>query len=196
MEMWINLIRDEERGLPSNRVTFEEYQKQVNLTLRKGKWVYVDSKYDEGFKNGEKPYDSSYGRYNRHRRRGWAAMGMPDLCQVESMKRDGSMIRVSWPWGKLSKGRERWVESKEKPGWGHYEHDYDTDRMCHEWIPVNRVFNVSDYHLGDYKMFLCDRSLQGEYLKWAQYLLTAEDWARDREKGLPPEQDKKAQPRG
>jgi hypothetical protein len=123
-------------------------------------------------------------------------MGMPDLCQVESMKRDGSMIRVSWPWGKLSKGRERWVESKEKPGWGHYEHDYDTDRMCHEWIPVNRVFNVSDYHLGDYKMFLCDRSLQGEYLKWAQYLLTAEDWARDREKGLPPEQDKKAQPRG
>jgi len=67
--------------------------------------------------------------------------------------------------------------------------------MCHEWIPVDRVLNVSDYTLGDYKMFLCDRALLGEYLKWAQYLLTAEDWARDRKKGIPPEKDAKAKAR-
>jgi hypothetical protein len=65
--------------------------------------------------------------------------------------------------------------------------------MCHEWIPITRVLNVSDYNLGDYKMFICDRTLQGQYLKWAQYLLTAEDWARARAKGIPPDQDVKAQ---
>lgn len=119
---------------------------------------------------------------------------MPDLCVVDSMKRDGSMVRVSWPWGRLAKGRERWVESPTRPGWGHNEYDTKTDRMCHEWIPINRVLNVSNYNAGDYKMFLCDRSLRGQYIKWAQYLLTAEDWARDRAKGLPPENDIKAQP--
>ena len=196
MEKWIVLMRDEERALPSNKVTFEEYQKQLNSTLRKGKWVYVDNSYDEGYKDGEAP--SRYaGQYERnHRRRGWSALKMPRLCQVETMKRDGSMVRVSWPWGRRSKPLEgKWIESKTKPGWGHYERIWETDRMCHEWISVTRVLNVSDYHLGDYKMFLCDRALQGQYLKWAQYLLTAEDWARDRVKGLPPERDKKAQAR-
>lgn len=198
MEKWIVLVRDEERGLPSNKVSWEEYQKQLNSSLQKGKWVYVDSSYDEGYENGERPYRESGSWRGREtpRRRGWAAYRMPDLCQVESVKRDGSKVRVSWPWGRLAKGRERWVANPDRPGYGHYEYDTDTDRMCHEWIPVDRVLNVSDYQAGDYKMFLCDRALLGEYLKWAQYLLTAEDWARDRAKGLPPEKDKKAQARG
>lgn len=192
MELWITLIRDEERGLPSNKVTFEEYQKQLNSSLKKGKWVYVDSSYDEGYEKGEKPDRNN--RRDMPRRRGWAAFRMPDLCVVDSMKRDGSMVRVSWPWGRLAKGQKRWVESPTRPGWGHNEYDTKTDRMCHEWIPINRVLNVSNYNAGDYKMFLCDRSLRGQYIKWAQYLLTAEDWARDRAKGLPPENDIKAQP--
>jgi len=195
MEKWIILIRDEERGLPANRVSWDEYRKQLNSTLKKGKWVYVDSSYDEGYANGERPYRESESNWRTPRRRGWAAYGMPDLCMVDSMKRDGSKVRVSWPWGRLAKGRGRWVENHNRPGWGHTEYDYDTDRMCHEWIPVDRVLNVSDYKLGDYKLFLCDRALLGEYLKWAQYLLTAEDWARDRKKGIPPEKDAKAKAR-
>lgn len=194
MERWIVLIRDEERGLPSNRVSWEEYQKQLNSSVAKGKWIYVDSNYDEGYANGERPYRES-GRYQTPRRRGWAANRMPDICKIDSVKRDGSAVQVSWPWGQLAHGKERWVESKTRPGWGHYEYDRDTERMCHEWVPVTRILNLSDYTPGDYKMFLCDRSLQGKYLKWAQYLLTAEDWSRNRAKGIPPEDEPKAQTR-
>lgn len=193
LDEWVRLIRDEEDGLPCNKVTLEEYQKQLNSTLKKGKWIYVDSSYDENYEGGERPYSDS--KWSRPRtRRGWAVNPMPAVCKVDSVKKDGSKVCVSWPWGKTSTPRvRRWVESKDKPGWGHYEHDYETDRMCHEWIPVERVLNVSDYHEGDYKMFLCDRALRGEYLKWAKYLLTAEDWARARAKGIPAEEDKRAQ---
>ena len=69
---------------------------------------------------------------------------------------------------------------------------WETDRMCHEWIPVDRILNVSDYNAGDYKMFLCDHSLKGQYLKWAKYLLSAEDWARRRATNERPEEDPKA----
>lgn len=193
MEKWVVLMRDEERGLPSNKVNWEEYQKQLNSSLRKDKWVYVDSTYDEGYKDGQTPYRDGSRWREPARRRGWAANRMPDICRVESVKRDGSAVKVTWPWGSLAHGKERWVENPNRPGWGRYEYDTETDRMCHEWIPINRVLNVSDYNLDDYKMFLCDRTLQGEYLKWAQYLLTAEDWARNRKKGIPPEEDKKAQ---
>jgi hypothetical protein len=193
LDEWVLLIRDEERGLPSNVVTFEEYQKQVNTTLRKGKWVYIDKKYNEKYKDGNEPYREGGRTYGPPPRRGWAVNTMPEICQVEAMKRDGSAVQVSWPWGQRSKGKPRWVESKTRPGWGHTEYDYSTDRMCHEWVPVHRVFNVSDYNLGDYKMFLCDRTLKGKYLKWAQYVLTAEDWSRNRAKGIPPEEDKMTQ---
>ena len=196
LDQWIRLIRDEEDGLPSNKVTFEEYQKQINSTLRKGKWVYVDSKYNEKYKNGETPYRDSSSRYRQPPRRGWAVNGMPDICQVDSMKRDGSAVRVSWPWGQRSKPKEgAWVPNPKRPGYGHYETIYETDRMCHEWIPVNRVMNVSDYNAGDYKMFLCDHALKGKYLEWTQYLLIAEDWCRKRASGMKPEEDPRAQVR-
>lgn len=184
MDKWIVLLRDEERALPNNTVTWDEYRKQVNTTIAKGKWVYVDPDYDERYKDGDNP---NYNR-NRHQippKRGWSANRMPRVIQVQTKKRDGSAIYVSWPKGKNSKYRKTWIKSEDRPGYGHYKHDDSTDALCHEWIPVDRVFNVSDYNLGDYKMFLCDRTLQGQYLKWATYLLTAENLARNRANGNP-----------
>ena len=192
MERWLVLIRDEEMGLPNNKVNFEDYQKQVNSTLEVGKWVYIDSAYDERYKNGENPNYSGR-RFQEPPKRGWNTNSMPRLRRVDAMKRDGSEVQVSWQKGRLAKAKQgKWIDSDTRPGWGHYEYDYTTERMCHEWIPVNRIFNVSDYNPGDYKMFLCDRALRGKYLKWAKYLLTAEDWARERAKGIAPEQDKRA----
>jgi hypothetical protein len=192
MEKWIVLLRDEEKGLPSNRVTWEGYHKQINSTLERGKWIVVDPKYDERWEGGENPNYDRRG-YQEPPKRGWQTARMPDLIKVQSIKKDGSAVRVSWPKGERSKAKKVWVESKDRPGWGHYDYDYSSDAMCHEWIPMGRVFNLSDYNPGDYKMFLCDRSLQGDYLKWAIYLLPAENWARNRAKGLKPEDDPDAQ---
>ena len=192
MEKWLVLIRDEELGLPNNKLNFEDYQKQVNSTLKVGKWIYIDSAYDENFPNGVNPNYAGR-RFQEKGKRGWAVNAMPRLCRVDAIKKDGSEVQVSWVWGTRSTGKRVWVEAEDRPGWGHYKRDYSTDRLCHEWIPTNRVFNLSDYQPGDYKMFLCDRALQGKYLQWAKYLLTAEDWSRNRAKGIPPEQDKRAQ---
>jgi hypothetical protein len=183
MSIWIDLVRDEERGLPCNKVNWPEYHAQLNSTLRKGKWIYI-WQWDERYKGGENP---NYGgrQYKEPPRRGWRAASMPRICLVDTMKRDGSMVRVSWPWGERAvPKRGKWIESPTRPGWGHYEMMYETDRMCHEWVPVKNVINLSDYNVGDYKMFLCDRALHGQYLQWAPYLLTAEDWARKQQQEL------------
>jgi len=50
------------------------------------------------------------------------------------------------------------------------------------WIPMEEVFNIDNYNLGDYKMFLCDKALHGRYLDWAPALLTAEDEIRAKSK--------------
>lgn len=196
LDSWIRLIRDEEDGLPCNRVTFDEYRNQLNKTLKVGKWVYI--RYPKMYQNSK--YDHSWYYYDNELKkevrlpyRGWSANGMPFICKIDAMKRDKSAVRVSWAWGQRSTGVKYWVESKERKGWGHYEHSYETDRMCHEWVPTKFVLNMSDYNLGDYKMFLCDRALRGKYLEWAPFLLNAEDWQRRRAKGISADDDGKAQ---
>jgi len=190
MEKWVVLLRDEEMGLPSNKVDWAGYRNQLNSSIKIGKWICIDSAYDEKWKDGKQgdKWDKP--------KRGYYANVMPDFCQVDGIKKDRSKVRVSWPQGRLSKPRQgKWIDSPTRPGYGHYETIYETDRMCHEWLPIGRVMNVSDYNLGDYKMFLCDRTLQGEYLRWAKYLIKAEDWARDRAKGIPAEDDPKSKVR-
>jgi len=120
-------------------------------------------------------------------RRSWYGNELPAVCRVDSIKRDRSAVQVSWPKGEV---RGRYVDIPGDPY--HQKWSSDTDRMCHEWIPMAFVMNISDYMADDYKMFLCDRTLQGEYLEWAGALLTAEDWARERAKGANPDEYKKA----
>ena len=52
MEKWVVLLRDEERGLPTNVVDWDGYRNQLNLTLKIGKWICIDSAYDEKWKDG------------------------------------------------------------------------------------------------------------------------------------------------
>lgn len=178
MLKWIELVRDEENVLTSNRLTWEEYRDQLNKTLKPGKWVKIDHDYNEKYEDGCTP---SYGDDWRYKmKRGFAVNQMPKIIKVTSVKRDKTAVKVSWPWGQLQNPIKIWQPDPDKPGWGHYDYDYSTNRMCHEWIPVEKVLNISDYTPGDYKLFLCDRSLQGEYLKWAPYLLDAEKWNNER----------------
>lgn len=45
-------------------------------------------------------------------------------------------------------------------------------------VPVNRLFNVSAYRLGDYLQFFADPRTRAKYLKWAPMLLSAEEFHR------------------
>ena len=181
IDEWIRLIRDEEDGLPCNKINFDEYKVQLNKTLRVGKSVYI--RYPVTYEKYRNSRTYAYTDPDTHKevvlpRRSWNAKAMPQICKIDAMKRDKSAVYVSWPQGELSCGKRVWVPSTSKPGWGHYEHIYETDRMFHEWVPTKFVLNLTDYTQGDYKMFLCDRALKGKYLEWAPFLLTAEDFSR------------------
>lgn len=193
IDEWVQLIRDEEDGLPCNVIDWKQYRAQLNSTLEKGKWIRVQ--FPEVDKYGNY-YDEETKERRKRPHRGYMANEMPRICKVDAIKRDRSAVKVSWSWGSRAKPKQgKWIESKTKPGWGHYETIWETDRMCHEWVPMSCVINISDYTPGDYKMFLCDRTLQGKYLVWAPFLLTAEDWHRRRKAGMKAEEDPQAQVR-
>lgn len=154
---WINIIRDEET-LPAPKLDWEEYRNQLNKSIRKGKMVYAS--YDKfryiGWSDKKKCVFSAHGFY-----------------RVRSIKRDRSEIEVTEP-------EAYSMNSYESDGWntyGRYRGGEPSGRTAHCWIPMKNIFNVSDYTVGDYKMFLCNRAAQGKYLEWASWLLKAEDFA-------------------
>jgi hypothetical protein len=166
MEKWVKCVRDEEDGLPNNSVTWEEYRDQMNKTVRKGKKVW------------SKWYPDSYGRYHwssssdrvQYSQVEMEVIQRPRVCEVVSVKKDKSEVRIKWVIDKYVYGR--WDRS------GCWVDGHDKKQSRYLWVPTEHVFNLSDYTLGDYKMFLCDRTLQGNYLEWASQLLHAEDEAR------------------
>ena len=155
IEDWVNLVRDEEMALPNNSVNWEEWLLENNKGTKRGEWIY-----------------SGVGD---NKKRGYNVETRPRIIQVTKTRRDGSEVRVSWPWG-IRRGyehRDKWGGEYGK--WG----EWPVDKMCHQWIKAGRFVNLNHYELGEYKTFLCDRALQGAYLQWARYLLSAEDWRRD-----------------
>jgi hypothetical protein len=154
MGKWIKPVRDEENALDSGLVTWKEYQSRLNASLRKGKFVY-----------GARAY---WLKECKNRRSGYYSKPY-SFSKVHAVKRDRSAVKVVFPWGET-----RWQYDSYK-GW---VAPYESERRVNLWVPMDRVINVTDYNLGDYKMFLCNRALQGAYLEWAKYLLSAEDYAR------------------
>ena len=153
LDTWVRAIRDEE-GLPAPSVSIDEYRNQLNKSLRKGK-VAVICAAQRAESYGGKSWESAW----------------PALFEIQSMKSDGSAVKVSFPH----------VYSDRSYQWGRYsdrEPGELSGKTSHCYVPIEYVMNATDYNLDDYKMFLCDRAAHGEYLKWAKYLITAEDYKR------------------
>lgn len=43
-------------------------------------------------------------------------------------------------------------------------------------VPLNELLNISAYKPGDYKQFFCDPRTRADYLKWAPFLIAAEEY--------------------
>lgn len=63
----------------------------------------------------------------------------------------------------------RW-EREGRSGWPRQVHP------CSITVPETALFNVSAYTPGDFKRFYADSRTRAQYLKWAPFLLAAEDW--------------------
>ncbi len=162
MERWVKCVRDEEKALPANRVTWKGYVEQINKTIRKGKKVWSAW------------YPEDYGRWYRDHTvftsKEEDVIGRPRVCEIVSIRRDRSEVRIKWTFEKYVYG---YCDK-----WGEWVSGHNKEITRYLWVPIGEVVNVSDYNIGDYKMFLCDRTLQGKYLEWAPVLLTAEDMKR------------------
>ena len=89
----------------------------------------------------------------------------------EQERRFGRVVVCTWMRTDGDWKAYPWLFSVQEDG-----HDFKQNK--HLWVPMEEVFNVSDYNEGDYKMFLCDRALLGKYLDRASPLLHAEDEKR------------------
>jgi len=157
LERWVNLIRDEEDVIACEPIDYKEWKAENNKGTKRGHWIYSTIDDPKAGQDG----------------RGYSVNTRPRVIQVTAVKRDKSAVKVSWPWG------TRWgYEHVDKYStWGKWG-EWPVDRMCHQWIPAGEYLNLNHYNLGDYKPFLCDRTMMGKYLSWAPMLLNAEDWRR------------------
>lgn len=153
INVFINCIRDEEETLPNlNAIDWETYRDQINKSIKIGYKVWsIWSPDDIG------SYDGSYSRY--YTAREYEVLNRPNICKVKGIKKDLSEVLITW----------------EVEYWGMYNKKIRNRNL---WIPMKEVFNIRNYNLGDYKMFLCDRTVKSEYKEWAMPLLTAEEYAR------------------
>ena len=164
MVKYFTLLRDEEMGLPNKAISMENYTKQVNSKIKFGDYVWSDWVPD------------NVNRYDYKYLAGWERdiIDRPNFAKVTSIRRDKSEVRITW-------GIEYCKYKYDWRGRRGSRYNYeDAVRNRHLWVPLDKVFNLNGYEQDDYKMFLCDRTLKGEYLKWAPQLLTAEDMAREK----------------
>jgi len=162
LERHMRWIRDEEDALPSaNPPKWDEYLADLNSTLAVGDEVYCN----------HSAIDEDTGRPKKDKR-GYNVASRPRYCKVTRISRDRKTVRLSWP------GGFRWGREHRYPGGGYFGRygEWPVDRQCHDTVPIESVVNVAAYVPGDYKLFLCDRYLKGEYLEWAGLLFAAEEW--------------------
>lgn len=166
VQEWCKLVYDEEIGLPSYRPPdWEFYQTHLNSKIKKGTIIYS--------------------AVSDKKRRGYGANTRPRILAVVKVKKDRSKVLVKWPWG----SRDGY-EFGGRRGWGKWG-TWEVKKLARQWLPMSKVFNLTDYTPGDYKKFLCDAYLKGAYLKWAPYLLTAERWHHPKTKA---EEEKREAP--
>lgn len=68
----------------------------------------------------------------------------------------------------------RWT--REFQGWNDWKRQHGDPVPDAAWVPVDRLFNVSGYKPGDWKQFFQDPRTRADYLGWAVWLLTAEEF--------------------
>lgn len=145
---------------------FEAFRKRMNLALKRGCYATGQMavwEEQEAEKYNEKNYDTLGRERRRYRPRGNPGPGA--VAKVVNIK-DGMATFV---WQKPRERVERDWKGRELPG---QSETVETRMTC----PVDRLMAVDFYKKGDYKQFFDDPRTREEYLEWAPFLLSAEDF--------------------
>jgi len=164
----ITLIYDNSNALyDGDPPDFEAYRDACNAQLAEGCVTIGQEDYWERREakkeNNRRDNNYRYRGESRHVRR-WSPYG-----------NDGpGYIAVVAKWGKRSKrATYKWQRQRLRDSWPHREGDMiDTQQS----VPAEKLFNISAYQPGDYKQFFADHRTREKYLKWAPFLMAAEEY--------------------
>lgn len=155
----VKLIYDAEHVLTFGQTPdFAEYKKQCNSLINKNS-IFVGQEIVWQEQKREKERE-------QERRRGYSSWnteeGTGKLAFAERIQPRAKKAVFSW--------------LREKADYsGYYVRKTIT-------VQFDSLFNVSAYKKGDYKLFYQDPRTRKDYVKWARYLLAAEDYANGKER--------------
>lgn len=184
----IELIYDDSRAIaPGDAPDFLAYAKQLNEQITEGSMV-IGQRAIWGAKEAEK---ENVRRANRGRRDRWdndvdyfEPHDNPGPAGIAKVERHTTTGRCTFKWER-NKERltetEKWEPNPDRPGWLRRRRDKDGDLLIPkipEQLTVDQglLFNVSAYKPGDFRQFFDDPRTRAQYLKWAPFLLLAEDF--------------------
>lgn len=163
----IELVYDVSRALtPGEAPDFEAYRKQLNKSLRVG-CTTIGQK-----RAWSEAMEAKYGGHGDRERWRWRSRvgsGPAIVDVVRKLWKDGSCDFA------FTRDRQtpKWVNHPEKHGYLQATYpDMPVTWRC----PGDVLMCVNAYTIGDFHLFFDDPRTRQDYIKWAPFLLGAEDW--------------------
>jgi hypothetical protein len=163
-EAALKLVYDKSRTLAAgDKPSFKTYVEKLQESINVGSVVIgqEDAWMKREAERENNRYRSGGRRGNLDRYRPYSDPGPGLVARVSEISRDKSRVTFRWQ-------RERQAYSR-----NYYSGRYIS---CKIIVPTAKLFNVSAYKPDDYKIFYNDPRSRAEYLDWALFLLTAEDY--------------------
>jgi hypothetical protein len=179
----IKLVHDNSRAITSGEAPdFEAYRARLNASIKVGSitvgqeaaWLRAEAvKYNERRDRSRWRYGGRDSSYEAKHHKPYGNEGPGLLAKVRAIGRGRSKGKLTYTWVRQAKSERSYRNGA-----------YPTKFQCE----LNAVLNVSAYKKGDFKIFYADPRTRADYLKWAPYLLAAEDFVCGRVKREPKEE--------
>ena len=147
---------------------FKGYQKRCNALTNNDSVMYGQELFWME-KEAQKLNDRIDRSWTRNRTRDYTTYrphgnpGPGEVAKLESFKKRSQKCVFAWD-------RKRQTENYA------LGHEYGDPIRTTLTVPLDELFNVSAYNIGDYKQFFQDPRTREKYLEWAPMLLSAEDY--------------------
>lgn len=171
----VDLVYDESNALtPGDAPDFEEYRKQLAKSIKRGSltigqedlWLRAMAQKENARRDR---LGQSRSNYDLEYFKPYGNPGPGFIAEVASLGRSGT---CSFTWER-ARQTTKWIDDPDNDRYMKVdESTIQTSFTCR----VDQLFNVSAYTPGDYKKFFADPRTRAQYLKWAPFMLAAEDY--------------------
>lgn len=172
-EAGVHLVYDQTRALTTGDAPdFEAYRAQCNKGIRAGSmtigqddfWQRAEAVKENKRRANDWRRSRDYSRELVHFRP-YGNPGPGRVARVVRVMRNGDCI-FEW--------------TRERQRYRFYSNDSEKPILCRVRVPRSKLFNVDAYEPGDFHIFFDDPRTRVDYVKWAPFLLAAEDYVAER----------------